>query len=333
MLAGTSGREVVEQVKYGRRRKFAGVLLVLFIACGCAGNNRVTSVPASPSGPPTLQVIADLKAYEKRVGFEPTGNFAAASGEAFPGRCYYTGLLELPESYRELHLTALVNGKCSVSESEYDVFAYPLETAATGKSAITPALESAALERVLMVVPHEDFHNQPEMRAAPPEAAEAAATLVGFLTAAGFARDANGPDAQLFGRMSREAAEFRSKAAIINDYYGRVADLYASYRAGVTGREEALARKRKLFDGLRAACSALEPPPASFNRCPAVMNNAGLAFDRTYTREYPVSYDLYIRLGGDLKSTIAALRRLLPRWPAAARSAADLIDALRSAAP
>jgi hypothetical protein len=320
-------------VTFHYRRRFVGALLGLFTASGCAGNNRVTPAPASPSLRPALQVIADLKAYEKRVGFEATGNFAASSGEAFPGRCYYTGLLELPESYRELQLAPAVNGTCSVPESEYDVFSYPLETAATGKSPITPALESATLERVLMVVPHEDFHNQPEMRAAPPAAAEAAATIVGFLTAAGFARDEYGTDSELFRRLSAEAARFLAKAAVVNGYYVKVAQLYASYRAGEIPRDEALSRKRALFDGLRTACTALEPPPVSFNRCPAVMNNAGLAFDRTYTQEYMATFDLYMRLGGDLTSAVAALRRLLPRWPGAAQSGSDLVDALRSAAP
>jgi hypothetical protein len=49
----------------------------------------------------------------------------------------------------------------------------------------------------------------------------------------------------------------------------------------------------------------------SFNKCPAAMNNAGLAFDNTYTRQYPAMVDRYQRAGANTKATILDLRRLL----------------------
>jgi hypothetical protein len=275
------------------------------------------------------ETIDGLKAYEAQVGFEATRNFAAGTGEAFPGRCYFTGILELPESYRQLRLSAAVDGKCNIDESEYDVFPYLLEVAATGRSPVTPALEGAALERLLMVVPHEDFHNQPEMKRAPPEVAEAAATLVGYLTAAGFARQRYGPESPVFQRLALEATLFLTKARIVNDYFARMAGTYGSYRDGRISRDAALAGKRELFEGLLQACSSSGPAPVSFNRCPAVMNNAGLTFDHTYTREYPLLFDFHVRLGSDITPTVTSLRRLLSRWPAGATSGLDLSEALQ----
>ncbi len=210
------------------------------------------------------------------------------------------------------------------------MFPYALEAAATGRSPVTPALENAALARILMVVPHEDFHNQPEMRNAPPEAAEAAATLVGFLTAAAFARERFGPDAPVSQQLHDEARLFSEKSAVVNGYYDEVAALYASYDAGETPREMALTRKREVFERLREACAAIEPAPASFTRCPAVLNNAGLAFDRTYTREYPALFDLETSLGVDLGSTVARFRRLIARWPGGTPDRADLMRALET---
>jgi hypothetical protein len=55
------------------------------------------------------------------------------------------------------------------------------------------------------------------------------------------------------------------------------------------------------------------------------MNNAGLAFDRTYTRYYPMLHDLYALLGSDTATLVSTLKRLMARWPSSAEKAADLI--------
>ena len=292
---------------------FAAGALVLLTAYSCASTGSAALSPAPPGAAPARQIIAALKAYERRVGFAPTGNFARSSAAPLPGRCYYTGKLELPASYRELRLRAVVDGRCDLDESEYDVFAYNLEVAATGRSPVTPALEGAALERLLMVVPHEDFHNQPEMSAASAESAEAAATLAGFIVAAGFAREQYGAESAIAQRLAAEATLFWQKAAIVNDYAGRLDDLYRSYRAGAISREESLDEKSRLFDELMRACTGIESAPVSFNRCPSVSNNAGLAFDRTYTREYTTLVDLQAQFGGNVDRTVAGLRRLFAR--------------------
>ena len=179
-----------------------------------------------------------MKAYEARVGFAPTGNFARESNEAFPGRCYYTGPLELPDTYRALKVVAAVDGRCGIDESRFDVFAYALETAATGSSPVTPAMRGATLERLLMLVPHEDFHNQPEARSAPPATAEAAAMLAGFVTAAGFAREHYGADSPIVQHLAAEAAIFATKATTVNRYFDEIGRFYTTYRSeGLTDEQ------------------------------------------------------------------------------------------------
>jgi hypothetical protein len=284
------------------------------VAVACAATTRpVPAPPVSSAASTPREIIAALKAYEVRVGFAPTGNFATMSAEAFPGRCYYTGTLELPESYRELHLVPAVNGRCPLDESKFDVFPYALETAATGSSAVTPALEGATLERLLMVVPHEDFHNQPEAQRAPPELAEAAAMLAGFVTAAGFASERFGSETAIVRHLADEAALFERKAGIVNGYYDDIRNLYAAYRAGRVGDDEVFDRKRVLFQQLGQACLYSGPTPVSFNRCPAVLNNAGLAFDRTYTRDYPSLFHLARHADRGVAATVKTLRETLAR--------------------
>jgi len=253
-----------------------------------------------------------MKAFEQTLGVQATNNFLSYSAnQRAVHRCYFTEKLELPRSYRDLHLVQGSDAGCSVDMERYDVFFYPAEAVASGASPVTPALADAPLERLLVVVPHEDFHNQEEARGASPDAAEAAATLIGFLTATEFARDRFGEGSPAFVRLDREARLFLQKARIVNLYHDRVSALYSSFRAGRITRQAALASKAELFLQLGRECAAIAPDPASFNKCPAAMNNAGLAFDNTYTRRYPAMFDRYERSGEDTRATILDLRRLL----------------------
>ena len=96
-----------------------------------------------------------------------------------------------------------------------------------------------------------------------------------------------------------------------------MSDLYKAFRDGTLTREQTLARKAELFGELERSCSAILPEPVSFNKCPAAMNNAGLAFDRTYTRYYPLMHELFTSLGNDPGELVLALKHL-------PRSVADL---------
>ena len=99
------------------------------------------------------------------------------------------------------------------------MFFYPVQAVASGEETITVALAEAPTERILVVVPHEDFHNQPEARKAPTEVAEAAATLVGFLTASAFAKERFGPESTAFRMLDRDAELFLRKSLVVNRYY------------------------------------------------------------------------------------------------------------------
>ena len=150
--------------------------LGLVLASACVGQNEQEIIPA-------------LKDLEKKLGFPRTGNFLTHSGKAAYYRCYYTGKLELPASYDELQLKQVKKPDCDVDREKYDVFFYPIEAVANGKTPVTTSLENSSVERMLAVVPHEDFHEDKNVRKLPANLSEAASTLIGFLTAAEFARE------------------------------------------------------------------------------------------------------------------------------------------------
>lgn len=302
--------------------------LVAAGAAGCAGRS-ISKVATSPVAAHFVgvELIGELKDFGQSLGGEATENFLHHSDRhTADTRCYFTGKLQLPEFYSSLDMVREDGDRCAARSVDYDVFFYPVEAVASGHETITVSLAEASTERVLVVVPHEDFHNQREARKAPTEVAEAAATLVGFLTASAFAREKFGPESPTFRMLDRDADLFLRKSQVVNAYYEKVNALYGELRSGALTPAQTLERKAGLFAELRQACSEISPDPVSFNKCPAAMNNAGLAFDRTYTRHYSMIHDLYKLLGRDPAKLVPTLKRLLTNWPTSAASAADLLN-------
>ena len=257
-----------------------GVSLALG-ALGCQSRRHAVSRGAPH---PRQELIADIKDFEKQLGFQETNNFSRHSDKAAADyRCYYTGKLELPETYEGLRVKGGSRDGCRVDESKYDVFFYAMEAAASGNTPVTGLLSQASPERVMVVVPHEDFHNDKQLRKLPAAMGEAASTLVGFLTASQFSRDKFGANSPEHKKLAQEADLFLRKAELVNACHSEIRALYDAHRSKQITKLEALAKKERLFSELEERCRAILPKPASFNPCPAAGNNAGLAFDRTYT--------------------------------------------------
>jgi hypothetical protein len=254
-------------------------------------------------------IINSLKEYQRALGLPQTGNFQTASEtrQAYY-RCYYTGKLELPDSYEQLRLVEGTASGCAVNDDVYDVFFYPIEAVADGAAPVTSSLRRAAEERQAVVVAHEDYHEM--LHRLPVHLAEAAATLAGFATAAQFARDTAGPDSELSRALVAEADLFLEKAEIVNRFHARLREVYQQVRAGRLRSEEALTAKRALFTELERECRAIAPKPRTFNPCPAVLNNAGLAFDYTYTKYYPLLHRWFTALEHSVPALVKGIREL-----------------------
>jgi hypothetical protein len=306
------------------------LILLALMAGGCAARAKPAVAPQPPKTYSGLETIGELKTFEEALGGHATENFLRVSERPVADeRCYFTGKLQLPEFYSGLRMVREDEGHCAGRGADNDVFFYQIQAVATGEETITASLADAPVERVLMVVPHEDFHNQLEAAKAPTEVAESAATLVGFLTASAFAKEKLGESSPAYQRLNLDAELFLKKSLIVNVYYDKVSALYADFRAGKLTPAQTLDAKSTLFAELRQSCAEISPDPVSFNKCPSAMNNAGLAFDRTYTRNYPVMHALYELLGSDTATLVSTLKRLMPNWPGAATDAGELIERLK----
>jgi hypothetical protein len=287
-------------------------LLTLVLVALLAG--RAVAIDASPDSGTTDRrgLVSAVKLLEKKLGFRRTKNFHKESAESAVGyRCYYTGKLELPGSYEKLQLVPGTEAGCTVNTQKYDVFFYPLDANASGKTPVSDSLAHESVERFLVVVPHEDFHANKELRKLPATWGEASATLVGFLTAQEVARQKFGENSEVYRNLQREPELFARKAEIVNRYYAQLSQLYAAARGGQISPRDALAQKQQVFEEIQRECTAINPDPKSFKRCLAANNNAGLAFDETYTKYYPMMYQLYLAEGRELKATVEALQQAL----------------------
>jgi hypothetical protein len=257
-------------------------------------------------------LVTAVKRLEKKLGFRRTRNFHEETAEsAVAYRCYYTGKLELPDSYEKLQLLQGTKAGCPLDTQKYDIFFYSLEAMGSGKSPVSASLAHESVERFLVVVPHEDFHANKELRKLPAAWGEASATLIGFLTAAEVARQQFGENSEVYQNLQREPELFARKAEIVNRYHAQLSQLYAAARAGRISERDALEQKQQAFEEIREECTAISPEPKSFNRCLAANNNAGLAFDETYTKYYPLMYQVYVAQGRALKPTVEALEKAL----------------------
>ena len=287
-------------------------LLALVLGALLAGPVAATDAPQNSNAASRKDLISAVKRLEKKLGFHRTKNFHKESAEsAVAYRCYYTGKLELPDSYEKLQIQQGTKAGCTLDTQKYDVFFYPMDANASGKTPISATLAHESVERFLVVLPHEDFHANKELRKLPANLSEAAATLVGFLTAVEVANEKFGDESEVYKNLQQEPEIFGRKAEIINRHYTRLSQLYTAARNGEITEGDALAQKQRLFEDIRQACGAIQPDAKSFNKCLAANNNAGLAFDKTYTTYYPLMYQLYLAKGRELKPTLNAIQRAL----------------------
>jgi hypothetical protein len=279
-------------------------------AAGAWAILAAAALASEPSAGRSTDIQA-LKDFAESLGLNRTRNFERITDKAAAAyRCYYTGKLELPASYDELRFEKGSTSGCRIDQRKYDVFFYPMHAVASGSTPVTTSLADSSPERRLMVVSHEDSHQLESAHLSSP-ATEAASTLIGFITAAEFARLRFGESSEVYKNLAGDVNLFLNKALLINEYQPRISRLYETFRSGSLSRESALERKRQLFGELEQACRAIPGSPATFNKCPAALNNAGLAFDYTYTKHYPLLHRLFVARRRDLRSTLAALQDIL----------------------
>ncbi len=291
----------------GHRRKVGrlargcamAVLLVTAVA-GCTQlGDWLTPSPRAPGEWTAL--VAEVRVYERGIGFTDTKNFVEATQEqeAYPF-CGYASRWVLPYSYQDpaiTWITSVTRDQCRALAGEDDVFFDVAEAVGEMGTPVTPAMLEGKLNRFLYLIIHEDCHDQFDLPFGIEEA------LCEFITFKGMVAFG---DAK-YGLQAREDRELRRYADLqsqrtraLTAYYAQLAALYERYDRKEITREELLRERAAIY---RSASVPIGVPVAD-------LNNVRMANGMTYSRYYALVETVFEAQGSDLGRTVAFFRRV-----------------------
>lgn len=292
-----------------RITRIFAVVMLLFSATACqavsTGFEQDISVAVTPEEVKLrTALIQEIKAFEAKLGWRPTDNFLEYS-EAL-GTYDFCGRAE--------RLSFIVRWDTSTKEEcekdgrTYDTAYYELEALAGIGTPLSGSLVKAELSRFIMVVFHEDFHEQ--IRKIPALALNESATqLMGFLAAREFVREKYGKHSDIARAFAQEAELSLNDARIEKRYYQELKNLYDRVSSGEVDEVQGLKREAFLYGEMQRECKETKLTTAS--SCGEITNNVIFASSILYAMHYPLFYDLHKTCGGDVKRTGLIIIRLV----------------------
>lgn len=246
-------------------------------------------------------LLEEIRAFEKRIGFEETENFVDVEKdeESYP-ICGVTSRLALPYSYEDPAIQwrdVKTEQECREAADGSDVFFASVEAWGEIGTPVTPSMLGGKLDRFLYLVIHEDCHDQFDF---PYGVEEALCNLITYKAMSRFTLEKYGAGTREHRAISRYAEQQSALTRATTTTYEQLAALYARYHRKEIS-EDALLRERAAF--YRKAERRL-----SWQR--GELNNVSLANDMTYSRHYPLLERVYEALGSDLARTVAFFREV-----------------------
>ncbi|HEY81757.1 MAG TPA: aminopeptidase [Dehalococcoidia bacterium] len=282
------------------RVALALVIVLLLIIPGCMRPYPQSTLTSEQQY--RLQLVEEIKAFEKELGFEETENFKTYSDEVETYDFYfYTPRTTLPYSLDDPSLR-YGTGKPQSAPfdlKEFDVFAYSVEAIAGVKTPVTRSLLRAPLARFIHIIFHEDWHEQID---SPLGIEEPTAEVVSYAASLRFAEEKFGRDSAVFKTLNQEFQKKLKESEIYQRYYDELSLLYSQFRSGKLSKKETLSRKSSLLQAMGDELKDL------WGGKPAQLNNAFIAFQMTYFRHFPLMYQVFSATDYDLEKTIDIFR-------------------------
>lgn len=271
-------------------------LAVIVSAC------KPVATSASLTENERLALVREIKAFQKKLGFNPTENFASISDskEAYD-YYFYAPVADLPYSLDDPALK-FGEGKRennSLDSRKYDVFYYSIPALAGINTPITKLLLESPLHRFIFIIFHEDWHEQIK---SPLGIEEASGELMGYVPALLFTEAKFGRDSEVYQTLERELTNKLKEAQVFQKRYDELTTLYADFRSGKISEAETLGRKLQLINSLDDDIYGV------WGKRRDQLNNAFIAFQMTYFRHLNLMNDLYIASNSDVLETIKVLR-------------------------
>ena len=285
-------------------------LCVLLAIAGCFGPRGDSELATPRSHDEWTTLIAEVRAFARTIGFEPTNNFRAFSREKadYPF-CGHVSRLYLPYSYEDPAIkwfNVPTKEECLARGAGSDVTFGATEAIAERGTPVTTAMLVAPLHRFLYVVVHEDCHEQ---FALPYGIEEALCNVIAFraMAAYGEQRFKSMPaERRAIDRYAREGA---AHSRITVAAYGQLAALYDRHGAEQLPEHALLKERARIF---RTMEKQIAWPRNS-------MNNVWIANAMTYSRHHAMMERVFDALGADLARTVAFFKQVDAAKPAPAQ--------------
>lgn len=282
------------------------VLLAVGSIVGCAQLNEFLA-PTAPSVAgkwPTL--LEELRAFEQRIGFRATSNFAkvATDRTSFP-YCGRASNRSLPYSYQDRRIEwpeIEQEEVCRNVSPDIDVYFGKAEAWGEIGTPLTAAMLASTLDRFVYLVIHEDCHDQFEL---PYGIEEPLCDIITHRAMAQFSSE----------KFRWYATENRALK-----HYGRSQAKHA--RMAIAHYERAAALYQRFERGELTHANLLDLRARDFARAErdlnietGRLNNIGLANFMTYSRHYPALERIVDPWGADLSGMIEFFRLVDARKP------------------
>ena len=277
--------------------------IVVIVAGGCTFLQDVTTrLPGPRLYERGAEVIGDLRAFQRRIGFQPTDNFQdlGSETESYPF-CGFVSQLVLPYSYEDPAIRwedMETEADCrQLAGPGMDVYFGQTEAIGEEGTPVTTSMLAGTLVRFIYLVIHEDCHDQFDL---PQGIEEALCNVITYNAMVAYAEDRQKSGFLQRVAMRRyaelEAEHTRSAKA----YYEQLEQVYGRYARGQLTAEALLAERAGIF---AAAERSLRQERGS-------LNNVGLANDMTYSRHFPYLEGVFFALGRDLPRTVGFFRKV-----------------------
>ncbi|MGH8660171.1 MAG: aminopeptidase [Burkholderiales bacterium] len=259
-------------------------------------------------------LLAEVRAFEQRIGFTRTGTFVEFSEEQ--GRvpfCGHVSPLYLPYSYEDpgiLWYNVATERECRAHADGADVYFGTVEVLGETGAAVSPEVLAVQLQRFLYLVLHEDCHEQFEF---PYGVEESLCNLIAYKGMAQFSAEKYGRESREYLAIQRYVTDEARRTHGVKALYDELAGNYARYDRKELSREALLKERVRLFGRAERMLS--------WRR--GSLNNVGMANEMTYSRHYPLLERVYDALGRDLARTVAFFRRVDAIKPSPAKVMKD----------
>lgn len=249
-----------------------------------------------------MQLVSEIKEFQRELGFDETGNFKSYSDEIESyDYFFYTPQTTLPYSLDDPLLLSSEGNVEDYNVEGYDVYSYSIQAIADVETPVTSSLMKASLSRFIHTIFHEDWHEQIDL---PLGIEEPSGEIVSYNAALLFAEKKFGRDSAAYKALKEEFGNKFQESMVYQWYYDELSALYARHRSGEVTEERTISCKADLIESMGSELQDI------WGARPDQLNNAFIAFQMTYFRHFLLMHEVFASTGFDLPKAIAIFQAM-----------------------